>query len=140
MTSTKKRFELIEHTADIGLTAYGDTLAETFANAAFGLFSIIADLDNVRETESRSVEVGADDAQMLLVDWLNELIYLFDVERLLFKRFEISHFETSRLKANCFGERYDPSRHQVKLGVKAATYHRVQVDPLKNQVRVILDV
>ncbi|MEW6033352.1 MAG: archease [Chloroflexota bacterium] len=135
-----KRFELTEHTADLGLVAYGATLAEAFSNAAYGLFSIIAELDAVREVESHRLEVKEADTEMLLVEWLNNLIYLFDVERLLLKRFDITDFDGHRLTALCYGERYDPSRHTLKRGVKAATYHMLKVDAEKNQVRVIFDV
>jgi len=135
-----RRFRLIEHTADIGLVAYGRTLAEAFANAGYGLFSIIAELRNVRETESRTVELSEADAEALLFEWLNSLIYLFDVEMLLFKRFDMIDFDGHRLKANCYGERYDPSRHHLKIGVKSATYHLLKVDGEKNQVRVIFDI
>ncbi|MBI2830942.1 MAG: archease [Chloroflexi bacterium] len=135
-----KKFELIEHTADIGLNAYGGTLAEAFANAAYGMFSVIADLDAVREVESRQVEISEDDAEALLFEWLNNLLYLFDVDRIIFKRFDITEFGEWKLKATCYGEKYDPSRHQIKLGVKAATYHMMKVDSEKNEVRVILDV
>ena len=136
----KKRFELIEHTADIGLMAYGETLAEAFASAAFGMFSIIARLDTVRETETRRVEVREDDLEGLLFEWLNRLLYIFDVEMLLFRRFDIIKFEEGRLVAVCHGERYDPSRHQLKTGIKAATYHQLKVDREKHRVRVIFDV
>jgi len=135
-----KRFQLIEHTADIGLIAYGRSLAEAFANAAYGLFSIIAELKTVKETESRHLELNEDDAEALLFEWLNRLIYLFDVEMLLFKRFEIRDFDGHRLKATCYGEKYDPSRHQLKTGVKSATYHLLKVDREKNQVQLIFDI
>ena len=135
-----KRFELIEHTADMGLIAYGSTLAEAFANAACGMFSIIAGLDAVRETESRRLELSEADPEALLFEWLNRLIYFFDVEMLLFSRFDIIEFDGCRLKAVCHGEQYDPSRHQLKTGVKSATYHMLEVDKEKNQVRVIFDV
>ncbi|MFQ6122325.1 MAG: archease [Dehalococcoidales bacterium] len=135
-----KRFQFIEHTADVGLVAYGKTLAEAFANAAYGLFSIIAELRTVKEIESRQLELEEDDLEALLFEWLNRLIYLFDVERLLFKRFEVRDFDGHGLKAICYGEKYDPSRHQLKLGVKAATYHMLKVDKEKNQVQVIFDV
>jgi len=79
-----KRFELVEHTADIGINAYGKTLTEAFANAAYGMFSIIAELESVREAESRRVEVSADDIEGLLFEWLNSLLYYFDVEMLPF--------------------------------------------------------
>jgi len=135
-----KRFELIEHTADVGLVSHGKTLAEAFANAACGMFSIIAELDAVQETESRRVEIGEDDLEGLLFEWLNSLIYFFDVEMILFKRFDIMEFEDSRLCAMCHGEKYDPSRHRLKTGVKSATYHMLEVDREKNQVQVVFDI
>ena len=136
----KKRFQFIEHTADVGLIAYGKTLTEAFANAACGLFSIIAELKTVKEIESRQLELSEEDSEALLFEWLNRLIYLFDVEMLLLKRFDIRDFDGRGLKAICYGEKYDPSRHQLKTGVKSATYHMLKVDKGKNQVRVIFDV
>lgn len=135
-----RRFRLIEHTADIGLVAYGQSVAEAFANAAYGLFSIIAELKTVKEVESRPLELDEDDVEALLFEWLNRLIYLFDVDMLLFKRFEIRDFDGHRLKAICYGEKYDPSRHHLKTGVKSATYHMLKVDKEKNQVQVIFDI
>ena len=135
-----KRFQFIEHTADTGLVAYGSNLADAFANAACGLFSIIVELNRVRELESREVEVSAEDAEGLLFNWLNHLIYVFEVEHLLFKRFDIPEFTGSNLRATCWGEKYDSSRHQLKIGVKSATYHMLEVDREKNRVQVIFDV
>lgn len=135
-----RRFRLIEHTADTGLVAYGHSLAEAFANAAYGLFSIMAELNPVREMVSRTVTVSAADAEGLLFEWLNHLIYIFDVEHLLLKRFDISEFTERSLKATCWGEKYDPARHQLGLGVKSATYHMLQVDGEKHAVQVIFDV
>jgi len=135
-----KRFQLIEHTADTGLVAHGSSLAEAFANAAYGLFSIIAELNKVRGGESRPVAVSAEDVEGLLFNWLNHLIYIFEVEYLLFKRFDITEFTEHNLKATCWGETYNPSRHQLKLGVKSATYYMLKVDREKNRVQVIFDV
>jgi SHS2 domain-containing protein len=135
-----KRFELIEHTADMGLAAYGKDLPEAFANAAYGMFSIIAGLEDVKEAESKRVEIKEDDAESLLFEWLNSLLYYFDVEMLLFRRFDIIEFGEGRLAAECYGEKYDPSRHRLKTGVKSATYHMLEVDRVKNRVQVIFDV
>ena len=135
-----KKFKLIEHTADIGLVAYGRTLAEAYANAAYGLFSIITEPDTVNETESRQLTLSEDDPEALLFEWLYRMIYFFDVEMLLFKRFDITSFNGHELEATCYGEKYDPSRHQLKIGVKSATYHMLKVDKEKNQVQVIFDI
>ncbi len=135
-----RRYKLIEHTADTGLIAYGKNLPEAFGNAAYGMFSIIAELDNVRETESRRIDVSGDDPESLLFEWLNRLLYYFDVDMLLFKRFEVKLLPENRLKAICYGEKYDPLLHRLKTGIKSATYHMLRVDGEKNEVQVILDV
>jgi len=135
-----RRFKLIEHTADMGLVAYGRDLAEAYASAAYGLFSIITELDKVRENESRRIELKEADAEALLFEWLNYLLYLFDVETLLLKRFDMEQFDGTSLKATCYGEKYDPARHKLKIGVKSATYHMMKIDRERNQVQVIFDV
>ena len=135
-----KRFEFIEHTADTGLIAYGESLAEAFANAAYGMFSIIADLDDVKEVESRRVKVSEPEIEDLLFAWLNDLIYIFDVETLLFRRFDIAEFGDGKLEAVCHGEKYNPTRHRLKTEVKSATYHMLEVDGEKNTVQVIFDI
>ncbi len=135
-----RRYRLIEHTADTGLVAYGKSLAEAYANAAYGMFSIIADLRRVSEVESRTIEVNERDKESLLFAWLNHLIYLFDVERLLFKRCDVTLFDGKSLVATCYGEKCDPSRHHIRIGIKSATYHMLTVDPEKNLVKVIFDV
>jgi SHS2 domain-containing protein len=124
----------------MGLVAYGKSLAEAFANAAYGLFSLIVEPNKVKEKESWKVTVQAQDAEDLLFNWINELIYIFEVERLLFKSFDITEFTGQSLEATCWGEKYDPSRHQLKTGVKSATYHMLKVDGEKNRVQVIFDV
>ena len=137
---TMKKFELIEHTADMGLKAYGKNLAEAFANAAYGMFSIIAELDDVKEKEKRHIEIKGDDKEGLLFEWLNTLLYYFDVEGLIFSRFDIMEFGENQLKADCVGEKYNPKRHQLKTGIKSATYYMLEVDKAKNRVQVIFDV
>ena len=135
-----KGFELIEHTADIGVVATGGTLAEAFANAACGLFSIITDISEVRKSESRIVEVKASDIECLLFNWMNELVYIFDVYHMLFSRFDVAELTDGSLKATCYGEKYDPAVHELKLGVKSATLHMLEVDRVKSRVQVIFDV
>ena len=124
----EKSFEIINHTADIGIIARGASISETFASAAQALFSLITELDNVGEVLHRDVELVASDQESLLVAWLNELIYLFDTEYIIFKRFEITELSTTRLKARSYGQKVDKSKHELKRGVKAATYHMLRID------------
>lgn len=137
----RREFEIFDHTADVGVTAYGNDTAEAFANAARGLFSLIANLETIRELTCRETELAAPDQESLLVDWLNELIYLFDVEQLIFGRFEVELLPGVRLKAKSYGERVDKNRHILKTGVKAATYHMVEIEEGGEcRVKVIFDI
>ena len=134
-------FEIIEHTADVGIRAYGTSIKEAFVNAARGLFSLITELDDVKEVEHRDIEMTAPDQESLLVQWLNELIYLFDVENIIFKSFEIIQLSNVELKARAYGEKVDTSRHRLKTGVKAATYHMLSIDKHKEcRVEVLFDI
>jgi SHS2 domain-containing protein len=137
----EKDFEILEHTADVGIIAYGADLEQAFANAARGLFSLITELDDVKEVTHQDIVVNAGDVESLLVAWLNELVYRFDTEGILFKRFEISQLDETHLKARGYGEKADISRHKLKTGVKAATYHMLRVDRNDGyRVQVIFDI
>lgn len=134
-------FEITDHTSDVGIVAYGKSLEEVFVNAALGTFSLVADLGAVAETIERSIEVDAMNREELLVAWLNELLYLFDAERLIFRRFQITGLEEEKLSATAWGEEIDPSRHNLQTQVKAATYHQLKLEkPNGFRAQVILDV
>ena len=137
----KKDFEILDHTADVGIIAYGADIKQAFANAARGLFSLIIKLDEIQEVLHRDIRVSANDQESLLVEWLNELIYLFDVDNIIFKRFDITQLNNTQLKARSYGERVDSSRHKLKTGVKAATYHMLKVDKDGGcKVQVLFDI
>jgi SHS2 domain-containing protein len=137
----KKDFEILNHTADVGIIAYGADMSQAFANAARALFSLITDLDDVEEVVHRDVELTSTDEESLLVEWLNELIYQFDTEGIIFKRFDIIKLNSTRLKARGYGEKVDKSKHKIKIGVKAATYHMLKVDKGNGcKVQVLFDI
>lgn len=137
----KKDFEIIDHTADIGLRAFGSDMAEAFVNAARGMFSLITDLDSIREIVYRDLNVKAPDKEVLLVEWLNELLYYFDTEQILFKRFDIASLTETEIQARCFGEKADRSRHILKMGIKSTTYHLLKVENKDRcQVEVLFDI
>jgi len=137
----EKEFEILNHTADVGIIAYGSNMNEAFANVAKGMFSLITELEDVEEIEHRDTELTASDQESLLVAWLNELIYLFDVENILFKRFDISQLSNTHLKARSYGTKVDISKHKLKMGVKAATYHMLKIDKENgSRVQVLFDI
>jgi SHS2 domain-containing protein len=140
--TVEKPFEIIDHTADIGIVAYGTDMKQIFANAALGLFNLMADLDKIKEDFRREIELSAEDVEVLLVEWLNELIYIVDVEHVIFKRFEIEELTGTQIKARCFGEKIKPGQHKLKREIKAATYHmlRINKDNSSYKVQVIFDI
>ncbi len=138
---TEKEFEFIDHTADVGIIAHGVSINQAFANAARGLFSIITDIDDIREALHCDIEVTAPDQESLLVECLNELIYLFDTDNIIFNRFDITRLNNTHLKARAYGEKVDSSRHELKTGVKAATYHMLKVEKNNGyQAQVLFDI
>jgi len=133
-------YRLIEHTADIGLIARGENLGEAYANAARGMFSIITDLRKVRLRQSITLSISEQNLDMLLFEWLNRLLFYFDTRGIILQDFEVDLAGHSRLTALCRGEIYDPDRHIIKTGIKAATFHQLSVRADTGTVRVIFDV
>lgn len=137
----KKDFEIIDHTADVGIRAYGADLSRAFTNAAKALSSLIINLDDIQESLHQNIELVAPDEESLLVSWLNELIYLFDTEHIIFKRFNITKISETQLKARIYGEKIDISIHKLKTGIKAATYHMLRIRKDKGyRIQVLFDI
>jgi len=123
----KKSYEVLNHTADIGLIVYGEDLKALFENAGEAFFHLITDLKKVRRRIERRIHIGGESLDRLMVDWLSELLYLHDVESLLFKRFKIESVGEEGLRAVVKGERFQEGVHVIKTEVKAVTYHQIGV-------------
>ena len=121
------RFRILEHPADVGIEAYGDTLPDLFENAAGGLISIIAEPSKIQAGNPHHISLESKDVEHLLVRWLNEILYLCDAERFLIARAEIKKMTETSLSGFLFGEPYDSIKHELRMGVKAITYHQLKV-------------
>lgn len=133
------RYEEIDHTADVGIRAFGTNLTELFVNAAEGMFSLVANLDAVRPVGEVEIRLRADDIPTLLLRWLSELLYLHETQHFLFSSFDVSVSDTT-LRALARGETIDKTRHELKLAIKAVTRHRLAVDEQKGVAEVIFDI
>lgn len=122
----EKKYETFDHEADIGIRGCGDTMEEAFANAAIALYSVIVKIDAVDPRESRSLSVHAPDPELLLVEWLNALLAVSDIERMVFSRFDVK-IDGTALIGTAWGERLDKDRHEAHVEVKGATYHMLSV-------------
>ena len=135
-------YELFDHTADLGLRVRADELETLFAEAARGLFSmIVEDPTTVRAREEVMVRIEGDDPAYLLIDWLAELLRLFDTHRMLLGEFDV-RLEGSGLAATVRGEPLDPARHALDHEVEAITYHGLRLDQTPDgwQAEVIVDI
>jgi len=136
------KYRQLPHTADLAWRIRGQSFAELFENAAGALTATMTDRRYLRRRERRTVELESPDREALLVDWLNHLLYLFDVEGFLGREFHLTSLSERRLKATAWGEAFDPERHPEKSAVKAATYHHLEIRPWGDgwQATVILDL
>ncbi len=127
MKSSLQKYQYIDHTADLGIKVFGDTLAELFENAAFGLFDNITNLEKVSPNSEFSIEVQATDREALLVNWLSELNYLFLTRKELFNCFQVNQINDEHLTATVRGEKLNLDRHEIYTEVKAVTYHKLYI-------------
>lgn len=121
------KFEILEHPADVGFRAWGNSLEELFGNCAQALLSIIVDPSDVEGIESWEIEAEAGDLDSLLVNWLNEVLYYIDTQRVVFKSFAARFHQPCKLSCEAIGEKRTPAKHPVRVSVKAVTYHQLRL-------------
>lgn len=135
-------YETFEHTADLGLRVRAVDLDTLFADAGRALFSALVDnLDAVRSTQQETFEVQGTEKDYLLFDWLNELLYRFETEKLLFSNFDVK-VDDSGLVATARGEPVDRRRHRLSHEIKAITYHQLKVEHTDDgwEAQLIVDI
>jgi len=134
--------ELEDVTADVGIRAWGSTLTEAILFTSEGLFSFISNLGTLTGSDSRTISIKAPDLDSLLINFLNEIIFLEETESFLPKAVESLVLEDQALTAVVKGDIYDPSKHDTNIHVKAATYHGLVIKegPDGWEVEVIFDV
>jgi SHS2 domain-containing protein len=138
-------YEFLEHTADAYIAAYGRDLAEAFANAAVALFDVMTSVEKIRRKTEDLVAVEGEDEYSLLYRWLEALIVKAETAGMLYSKFEVTIVEKTsafRLEARIWGEKFDVQRHLQKVGVKAVTYHRMEIikSPETFTLKFILDI
>ena len=153
-----QQFEILDISGDVGIRAYGKTSEEVFVNAAIGMYSLITDLEGIKEEKTISVSIDSHSPEGLLVSWLNELVFQFDAYGFVGKAIMITELtptltlppqgggmgevEAYKLKAAVSGEEFDIERHERKLLIKAATYHKVKIEKVSDmwEIDVIFDI
>ena len=138
----KPSFEIIDHTADVGLRATAENLEDLFTQAAKGMYSVLGRLEPSDKTAERLMELQADDLDLLLHDWLSELLWEFEMHGHIYDGFEFQRLEPGCLSVRCVGSRYDKSTSERAVEIKAVTYHDMRITKVGDafQVTVIFDI
>ncbi len=143
---------MLDISGDAGIRASGSTIEELFINAARGMYDLITDIEEVRNTETIGISLTHESPEGLLVSWLNELIFLFDARGFLGKEILVTDFVFGgnvtpnappySISASVSGEKFDPSRHHGKLLLKAATYHKLKIENINGgwTAEIIFDI
>jgi SHS2 domain-containing protein len=137
-----EKFKVLDISGDVGIKAFGKSIDEAFINAAIGMYSLITNLDSIKEKKTINVSVGSPSLDGLLVSWLNELIFNFDAYGFIGKKIEIKQFSDNRMIATVTGEEFDPQHHEGKFLIKAATYHKLRIEKIDDtwEIDVIFDI
>jgi SHS2 domain-containing protein len=138
----RRPYRQLPHTADLAWRLGGKDLPELFENAGRALSATLTDRRYLRRRVTRTVRLTADDRETLLVDWLNHLLYLFDLDGFLGRDFQVESLTPEHLQARVTGESFDPVRHPERTGVKAATFHQLSIVPVEDgwEATVVLDL
>ncbi len=138
----RRPYRQLPHPADLVLRLWGASLPELFENAGRALSATLTDRRYLRRRQTREVSLASSDQEALLVDWLNHLLYLFDIDGFLGRDFQVVSLTTERLEARVQGDIFDPNRHPEGTAVKAATFHQLAVVRKDDgwQATVVLDL
>jgi SHS2 domain-containing protein len=118
-----RRYEFIEHIADVGIKVFGHDEKELFLNAAYGFFALMTNIKTISPKESHFVRVKGDCLEELFFNWLNELLFLFDTKGFIGCKIIIEKRTPTKLLAKIKGERFDSNKHPLNTNIKAITYH-----------------
>ena len=122
-------WEHFYHMADIGVRGRGETLAQAFEQVAIAMTAVVTEPERIQPLQAIDVSCDAPDQELLLVDWLNALVYEMATRKMLFSRFEVS-VQNQQLIARAWGEKIDIARHEPTVEIKGATYTELKVAQL----------
>jgi len=135
-------YEIIDHTADLGIVVKGFDARGLFTNAAYAMIDIMVEGDIDEKGAKKTLFIEGEDFSDLMVRWLGEILYLFDAEKLLVRRIVIKSISPDRLQAVLSMVRFNGARHQILREIKAVTYHQISVERKDDEweARIIFDI
>ncbi len=137
-----KRYEQTDHTADIGLRIFGKSLPNLFSNAGYALCDTLTDISKVKPVTKKTFSLQRDSAEELLVEWMGALLFSFETENIIFRKFNIISIDNNTLSAEAKGDVFNNDIHIIKNVIKAVTYHKLKIEKTESlwQAQVVLDI
>jgi len=139
---TQKNYRITTHQNELAVRIVGNSQADLFANSGFALFDVMSDIDKIEAAERLSLEVEGSDRDDLMVNWIRELLYLYQGSGYLLKEFKINEVKDTSVKAEVAGEKSDPDRHEIKQEIAAVAFHKSRMQKTGNQwiAQVIFEI
>jgi len=129
----QKKYRITKHQTELAVRITGNSQADLFANSALALFDVMTDPTAIEIKERISLEVEGNDRDDLMVNWMRELLYLYQGSGYLLKEFKISQVKDTIVKAEVCGEKIDPDRHEIKQEIAAVAFHKSRMEKTGNQ-------
>jgi SHS2 domain-containing protein len=129
----QKKYRITKHQNELAVRISGNSQADLFANSAFALFDVMTDPTTVETKERIPLEIEGTDRDDLMVNWMRELLYLYQGSGYLLKEFKISQVKETVVKAEVSGEKIDPDRHEIKQEIAAVAFHKSRIEKTGNQ-------
>lgn len=139
---SSKKYVQLDHTGDVRIKVFGNSIPDLFINAAYALFDTITDVDKIESQIAEAIEVSGIDKEELLVNWLSELNYLFVTESKIFNKFEIEYFRDNELSATVLGEKFNTHKHTFHTEIKAVTFHDLLIEKVGKhwETKIVFDI
>jgi SHS2 domain-containing protein len=139
---TQKNYRITTHQNELAVRIVGNSQADLFANSGFALFDVISDIDKIEAAERLSLEVEGSDRDDVMVNWIRELLYLYQGGGYLLKEFKINEVNDTSVKAEVTGEKIDPDRHEIKQEIAAVAFHKSRMQKTGNRwiAQVIFEI
>ena len=129
-------YEILDHTADACIRVYGKSYDELFENAARAMMELITVREKINPSQEIEIEVRGETIEQLLVHWLQEILFLHEVKKMVFKDFRLNLISETHAKGKVIGEKIDIDKHELSFDIKAVTYHNLKIEPINDKLKV----
>ena len=138
----QKKYRIFSRSSDLAVKVFGNSQADLFANSAFALFDVLTDIDKVEAHDHLTLEVEGADRDDLMVNWMRELLYLYQRSGYLLKEFAVREVKDTYIRGEVSGEKFDPDRHEIQREIRAVVPHQSRMEKTGDQwtAQVVLEL